>query len=324
MARIGVVIGVLVAALVSSGSALGAQLIDRNATRVVLEVSTKGGGEAMLVYHAGGKLKHVLVWGAINAQPPTTSMPQVKFKVDYAGGWGKYHTLYWKHFVNQCQKYDGPALPNIVTECKAPDGSYWAVQQWPQAMPDLGFAPWTPALSAKWMEVSHWTGPVASLTANTDWVYSGRFQELFGTYMYAGRPVYGFGTTSVGAPTDNYGRLIYLDTYNAAAYGAGWRRENSFVPHNPTGVWCYGFYTFDPTKGGYIHPPGQTGVRGPGIGERYRLIAAGPGVTPNVELDVPAFHAFDAKNPSDVSYQQEQTALLQSLGDKSCMAGHHS
>jgi hypothetical protein len=46
-------------------------------------------------------------------------------------------------------------------------------------------------------------------------------------------------------------------------YGAGWKRENSFVPHNPTGAFCYGFYSFDPTKGGYRHPPGRTACRGP-------------------------------------------------------------
>ena len=73
-----------------------------------------------------------------------------------------------------------------------------------------------------------------------------------------------------------------------------------------------------------MHPPGQTGIRGPGIGEKYRLIASGPGVTPNIEVDIPGFHAFDRNNADDVSYQQEQTTLLQSLGDKSCMAGHHS
>ena len=322
MLRVAAGLATGIAALVLSGNALGAQLIDRNATGVLLEVSTKDGGEAMLVYHAGGKLKHVLVWGATNARIPSRFQQQVKFKVDYSGGWGKYRTLYWKHFVNQCRKYDGPALPNVVTECKSPDGTYWAVQQWPQALPDLGFAPWTSAQNAMWMEISHWTGPIASLTVNSDWVYSGRFQELFGQYTYAGQPVFGFGTTNVGAPTDNYGRLIYLDTYNSA-YGPGWRRENSFVPHNPTGVWCYGFYTFDPTKGGYVHPPGETAMRGPGLGEKYRLIASGPGVTPNIEADIPGFHAFNPNNPADVSYQQDQNTLLQSLGDKSCMAGHH-
>ena len=87
-----------------------------------------------------------------------------------------------------------------------------------------------------------------------DWVYNGRFQDLFGRYTYRGTPVYGYGTTRYGAPTDGFGALIYLDTYDSV-YGPGWQRENSFVSHNPTGAFCYGFYPFDPTKGGYAHPP---------------------------------------------------------------------
>jgi len=308
-----------VVALAAAGGAHASQLIDRNARHVKLEVNTNG--EALLVYHAHGRLRRVLVWGAANARPPGRFDAQMKFLVDYSGGWGKYHSLYWKHFVNQCQPYDGPALPNIVTECKVPDGSYWAVQEWAQPLPDLGFAPWTAAQRAKWLEISHCTGPVATLTAYTDWVYGGRFQEVFGQLTWAGQPVYGFGTTRYGAPTDNYGRLIYLDTYDSA-YGRGWRRENSFVPHNPTGVYCYGFYTFDPTTGGYRHPPGQPARRGPGVGKRYRLIAEGPGVTPNVEVDVPGLHAYDARSLADVSYETQQTAILRSLGDSSCLAGY--
>lgn len=105
---------------------------------------------------------------------------------------------------------------------------------------------------------------------------------------------------------------------NAPAYGNGWRRENSFVPHNPTGVFCYGFYTFDPTKGGYAHPPGQTGRRGPGTGQQYRVSLEGPGVTPDVMVSVPALHSYDPLNPSDVAYEQQQNLLLASYGDPSC------
>ena len=55
-------------------------------------------GEALLTYTAGGKQKHVLAWGAVNAIAPTKARPQVAFKLDYAGGWGKYHSDYWKTF----------------------------------------------------------------------------------------------------------------------------------------------------------------------------------------------------------------------------------
>jgi hypothetical protein len=310
---------VVVAALAAANVASAAQLVDRNATGVVLAVNGKG--EALLTYRSGAKVKHVLVWGAVNALTPNRSVKQVSFHKDYAGGYGKYHTAYWKSFANTCATYDGPKLPNVVAACKAGDGSYWAAQSWPQPLPDLGFTPWTPALRADWLEVSHWTGPVAELKAYTRWVYSGRFQQVFGTFTWGGAPVYGFGTSRYGAPTDGYGRLIYLDTHNST-YGQGWRRENSFVPHNPTGVFCYGFYRFDPLKGGYQHPPGATAARGPGVGDQYRLIASGPGVTPNVGTVVPGLHSFDARNPGDVGYQQEQSRLLASYGDKSCGDGN--
>jgi hypothetical protein len=211
-------------------------------------------------------------------------------------------------------------LPNVVSTCKAPDGSYWAAQSWPQPLPNLGFTPWLPEMRANWLEISHWTGDVAKLETGTNWVYSGRFQALFGRYTYRGTPVYGFGTTRYGAPTDGFGSLIYLDTYNSV-YGQGWHRENSFVSHNPTGVFCYGFYSFDPTKGGYKHPAGWTAKRGPGTGEKYRLVASGPGVTPNVGAIVDGLHPFDASNPADVAWQQEQSDVLLSWGDRLCRAG---
>jgi hypothetical protein len=309
---------VVSAALAAAGGAAAAQLIDRDATDVKIAIDTKG--EALLTYEKGGAVKHVLVWGAVNALAPSADARQVKFSLDYAGGWGKYHTEYWKSFEGSCGTYDGPALPDVVAACKAPDGSYWAAQSWPQPLPDLGFTPWTPALRARWLEVSHWTGPVAKLETGMDWVYNKRFQDLFGRYTYQGTPVYGFGTTPHGAPTDGFGRLIYLDTYNSV-YGPGWRRENSFVSHNATGAFCYGFYSFDPTRGGYKVPPGQTARRGPGTGEKYRLFAEGPGVTPDVAKVVPGLHRFNPRNPADVALQTEQSSVLRSYGDKSCRAG---
>ena len=307
-----------VAALAVTGTAGAAQLIDRDATGVKIAANSKG--EGLVTYTAHGTLKHVLLWGAMGASVPTPGGKQQKFKVDYSGGWGRYHTTYWKTFANTCGQYDGPAIPNMVAACLATDGTYWAVQSWPQPLPDLGFTPWLPEMNANWMEVSHWTGDLAHLDVGTGWVYGGRFQQLFGRMTYGGKPVYGFGTTRFGAPTDGFGVLIYLDTFNSV-YGAGWRRENSFVPHNPTGVFCYGFYAFDPTTGGYKHPPGQTAKRGPGTGDRYRLTAAGPGVTPNVSVLVPGLHPYDASNPNDVDYQKQQSATLLSWGDKQCRAG---
>lgn len=49
---------------------------------------------------ANGKLRHVLLWGAVNANLPSATAPQVRFNYDYAGGYGKYQNgSYWKTFV---------------------------------------------------------------------------------------------------------------------------------------------------------------------------------------------------------------------------------
>ena len=134
------------------------QLIDRNATDVQLLVDAKG--EALITYRSAGQLKHVLAWGAENALPPSAGKTQVAFKLDYSGGYAKYHVNgYFEptsaaHWV--CLPYDGPKLALLVAACKAPDGSYWALQSWQRALPDLGVAP-TTAQSASELHLSHWT-----------------------------------------------------------------------------------------------------------------------------------------------------------------------
>jgi hypothetical protein len=89
-------------------------------------------------------------------------------------------------------------------------------------------------------------------------------------------------------------------------YGEGWRRENAFLAHRPSGVFCYGFYKFT--------------SRGPGNGAKYRLTAIGPGVTPDVSITVAGLHDYDAKNSADVAYERQQNALEDSVasGDKKC------
>ena len=311
------VIAAAVAGLTWAGSAAASQLIDRDATGVKLAVNAKN--EALLTYRVGGHVRHVLAWGAIDARHPTSGKPQVRFRKDYAGGWGKYHTQYWRTFQNTCRQYTGPKLAFLVTACAAPDGSYWAVQSWRTALPDLGMIPWLSTQRAWELHLSHWSGPLARLEAWNDWVYSGRFHQVFGRLTYDGHPVHGFATTRTGAPTDGYGRLVYLDTFNSR-YGKGWKRENSFVAHKPTGVFCYGFFRFDPTKG-YPHPDGfPPKPRGPGNGEKYRLTVNGPGVTPDVSMIVAGLHDFDRNNPADVAYEKQQNAILDSIvsTDKLC------
>jgi len=310
--KAGVAFAGLLAALSIVGGAGASQLIDRNARGVTLSVNTKG--EALITYRASGRAKHVLVWGAANARHPTSGKPQVRFRVDYSG-----RGRYWASFSGRCRRYDGPKLAFLVAACAAPDGSYWALQAWPTPLPDLGMTPWLPIQRAWELHVSHWSGPIVQLEAWTDWVYGARYHQVFGRLTYDGQPVHGFSATRVGNPTDGYGRLIYLDTFDSR-YGKGWKRENSFLAHNPTGLFCYSFLARDPTKG-YPHPAGFPSTpRGPGNGAQYRLTVNGPGVTPDVSITLPGLHDYDPGNADDVAYERRQNALLDSIVgvDKQC------
>ena len=294
------------------GSAGASQLIARNASHIKLGVNAKG--TALVTYSVRGKVTHLLAWGAVNARtrPASRRIRQVELKLDYSGGW-KHHRLVWKHFKNRCRPYDGPELPWLVSACKAPNGSYWALQSWQTALPNLGMAPWLSPQKTWWLHLSHWTGPLAQLEVYTDWIYGHRFQEIFGQYTYNGVGIRGFGTTRFGAPTDGYGRLLFLDTYNSS-YGPGWLRENSFVSHGPPGMFCYGFYRRNPWVGGYAHPRSiPKRKRGPGAGEQYRITANGPGVTPDVMWQGPGLHPYDRNNPADVELESEMNATLDSI-----------
>jgi hypothetical protein len=290
--KVVLLVAVLGAAVLAQ-SAYASQLIDRNATGVKLSIDTKG--EALITYTSGGKLKHVLAWGAVNALPPTAGKTQVAFKLDYAGGWGKYHTEYWKTFKGTCGAYDGPALHWLVKACKAPDGSYWALQAWQRALPDYGVTP-TAAQSVVELHLSHWTGPIAEFTINTDWAWH-QWDHLWGTLIYDGKPVYGFKASPSGQPLDSWGRNVYLDTYDSV-YGSGWRRENSFLVHNPTGAFCY---SVNPHGS---HPSGK--------GTMYRATVIGPGVTPDL------YWQGNSPGPYDAAADATANAAIAALGDKLC------
>jgi hypothetical protein len=284
---------VFAAALASSASA--SQLVDRNAKGIKLEVNAKG--EALITYTARGQAKHVLAWGAVNAIAPTRSRPQLALKLDYAGGWGKYHTNYWKTFKNACQAYDGPKLAWYVAACTAPDGSYWALQAWQRMLPNYGLAP--TATQAVWeLRLSHWTGELPVLQITTDWAWH-QWDHLFGTFTYDGSPVYGFKATPAGNPLDTFGRNVYVDTFDSA-YGKGWKRENSFLTHTGTGVFCYS-----------VNPHGSHPA---GKGAKYRATVEGPGVTPDVMWE------GLAPGPYDKAADLAANDAIVQLGDRQCRA----
>lgn len=278
-----------------AASASGFVDVVRSRTPMTLKAD---GRRAMLYYGKGGSGRHVLVSGAINARWPNRAVRQVRFRLDHSGGWRTTRRPLWRTFPNRCGAYDGPSLPYLVAACRAPNGSYWAVQEWRVDTPNFGLPPWTVRQRSYSMRVSHWNTPVARIEAYTDWIYNGRFHEVFGRATYLGHPIYGFRSTARGAPLDGYGRLVYLDTLGSS-YGRGWRRENAFLPHRPNGVFCAGFY---PRNG-----------RRPGNGSLYRVTLMGPGVTPDVAVIMPALHDFRRGNPQDVAYEKQQNQVLDRL-----------
>jgi len=275
-----------------TADASASQLITRDATQVSLAVDASG--RALVGYRQGGTIHHVLAWGAINADPPTAGGRQVAFKLDYSGGLAARR----QPQIDTCQAYDGPPLHWLVAACKASDGSYWALQRWQRSLPDLGVAPKS-SIQRSWdLRLSHWTGDPPKLWISMDWAYR-RYHHLFGSFVYGGSGVYGFRATATGNPLDDFGRNLYVDTFDSA-YGAGWRRENSFLTHGSGGTFCYGFYPH--------------GGRPSGHGVRYRATIIGPGVTPDAYWEGPAPGAYDS------TLDQQALTLERSLftADSTC------
>jgi hypothetical protein len=296
---------------VATGTSSASQLIDRNARNIHLGADDQG--RAFITYKAHGRARRVVAWGAVDARTPDSpSVPQVEFKLDYSGRSAA-------GFRNTCGRYDGPPLAWAVTACKATDGSYWAVQRWQRMLPNAGYRPWKAIQRVQELRLSHWTpsGGLALFDVHVDWVYNGRFHDLFGRVTYQGQPVHGFKTTKVGVPLDSYGRNLYLDTLDSA-YGQGWHRENSFVAHNPSGMFCYGFYPY----GTYPSYPPQRTVKLVGAGKKYRLTMIGPGVSPDVMWAGDGLQDYDPANAALVSWEQQMNAQLDQMraayGEKSC------
>jgi hypothetical protein len=257
-----------------AGDAAASELIGREGGDAALQVN--GAGQAHVSWTEEGATRHLVAGSAINARPPSAGVPQVSFRLRYGarsvrGG--------------ACGRYDGPALAWLAVACKAPDGSYWALQRWQRLKPNYG------GKRGGWeLRLSHWSGPLPVLQLWTDWAYR-RFDHLYGRYTYQGRAVHGFAATPQGSPRDDYGRNLYVDTLDSS-YGAGWRRENSFLAQRPNGAVCYGFYPH--------------GSRPPGKGTHYRATVIGPGVTPDVMWEGGAPGAFSVQRERQANAQQRQ------------------
>lgn len=309
------VLAALVVALLPAPTSASEALTDVNVKLTRFAVNAKG--EALVSFVTQeGKRRNVLAWGAVDANAPIDqSVAQVRFRFDYAGGWGKYRKAgYWKTFVDACRPYDGPKLAYFVAGCRAPDGSLWGLQAWQRLQPLLGFEPWLPRHTAWEYHLSHWTGELPSLELYRHWTYGGQWQGVFGRYSYRGQPVHGFGSNNVGNPRDRYGRNIYIDTLNSV-YGPGWKREAGILAHRPTGTFCHSFV---PQKSFPGYP--SQGIRPAAPGEAYRATAMGPGVTPIVQVEIPGATAAQRASQGTVLETWDQVMA----GDRICASERSS
>jgi hypothetical protein len=228
---------------------------------------------------SAGVARHVLVWGALNANPHPTdpASAQQAFQFDYSGGArSRANPGYWKLTRDVCKPYRGPPLVWLVAACTAPDGSHWALQRWQRNLPMRGFTPWTAAQRAVELHISHWSGPLPTLEIYQDFTYGAANQGFFGRLMYHGQPVFGARTSSQSL-TDSYSRNVYIDTFNSD-FGSGWKHDTAITTHPGSGAFCYTFAPQPPPLG---YP--TTEPNGNGLGERYRVTAIGPGVTPVIQ-----------------------------------------
>lgn len=139
------------------------------------------------------------------------------------------------------------------------------------------------------------------------------FPYLFGSFSYGGVGVWGPGDKN-GAPTTDFGRNAYLDSWNSD-YGLRWHRNVGVLTQKPNGIFCY---EFSP-KGG---SQGKTGLSKDGI---YSMTIAGPGMAPDrrIILQGPSF-AFgnDTYNPKldkwGTNFSDQQA---QALRDQASMMG---
>ena len=238
-----------------------------------LSLKVNGRGEALVSYRrTDGARRDVLISGRRERTRSGRGAATGEVRATTTAAVGGSHGTaeYARSFEDTCRAYDGPSSSCSSPRCKAPDGSYWALQRWQRLAPMRGFAPFLPEQDAYELHVSHWSGPLPVLEVSPNWTYGGTLQGLFGRLTYRGDAVYGFRTPSA-TRSDPYARFVYIDTFNSV-YGPGWKRDTGIVTHQRNGAFCYSFVAQAPPPGYPSREP-----RGPGNGERHRVTGDGPG-----------------------------------------------
>ena len=280
-----------------AATASASELIDRNAHGVKLAVNAKG--EALDHLHRGRQAASTCSPGARSTRSRRrTARPQVAFKLDYAGGWGKYHRDYWKTFA---QRVRGLRRAGARVEGDRVQGARRLV------LGAAGVAADAAELRRRadagcrrvWeLRLSHWTGDLPVLDDHTDWAWH-QWDHLFGTFTYGGTPVYGFSSTSSRRPARHV-RPQHLRRH--VRLGVRHRleaREQLPDAHAAPGSFCYGF--------------NPHGVAPAGKGTKYRATVEGPGR--HARRDVAGHLARRVRQGRSTS---PRTTRSRALGDKQC------
>jgi hypothetical protein len=111
------------------------------------------------------------------------------------------------------------SVPMAVTVRQTPNGRFWALQSWRR----LKSGPIE-------LRLSRWSGAPTSL-ALWAWCCKWRSEVARGRATFHGKAIYGYHSTPSGAPTDKFGRNVYIDTFR----GGRWVRTMGILTHRPTG-----------------------------------------------------------------------------------------
>jgi hypothetical protein len=82
-------------------------------------------------------------------------------------------------------------------------------------------------------------------------------------------------------------------------------------------VFCYGFYEHD-TSDQRTFPGYPPMLRPRGHGERYRITARGPGVTPIISWEGEGLPDYDPNNHEHVERERAMNELQRSFNDPKC------
>ena len=203
-----------------------------------------------------------------------------------------------------------------MTGCTAADRSYWTVQSWQRALPDLGFTPWLPIQTVWQVHISHWTGDTASSTPHR----LGLQRPLGGAVRaatYRGVPVHGFKSTHRGVTLDGYGRNLYLTPSTPSTPPAAPReRLPGAQPEREL------LLRLLPVPDRVLrHPIGSPSRRGPGVGVRYRINVIGPGVTPDVSAEIEGLTPTTRGTPPTSPTRRSRTHSVASSPSATSSAG---